>query len=366
MTQTVALIVDAYRELHAKRLFWITLILSGVFIGVFALIGYNDNGLTLAGYQFDLPGTGRLYKPIFDNLVINVWLTWAAVILALISTASIFPDMLSSGSIDLYLSRPISRWRLFLTKYFCGLIFVALQVIVVSLGSFVVMGLRGHEWRPSLFLSIPLVLLQFSYIFSLCVLLGIWTRSTVTALMLALLGWTFFFAVQFAEDHVYRWQIQMDRRVADSQRAIQQANSELAQFAANPTSDLLGAKAIMARLRKQRAQNLLPTQLHDTKLPTVLHRISYALRQVVPKTSETTELFNRWLYTDPEVAGANRLQQERFEEQGLTEWAERTQAAGDVQQLHRQRSAGWIIGTSLAHEVLLVAAAGWLFCRRDY
>ncbi len=366
MTQTVALIVDAYRELRAKRLFWITLILSGVFIGVFGLIGYNDNGLTLAGYQFDFPGSERFYKPIFRSLVIGFWLTWAAMILALISTAGIFPDLLSGGSIDLYLSRPISRWRLFLTKYFCGLIFVALQVTVVSAGSFIVMGLRGHHWMPSLFLAIPLVVLLFSYVFSLCVLLGVWTRSTVTALLLAVLGWTFFSVVQQAEEGILTWQRLTERRVADSRRAIRESDAQLAQIAAHPSSDLLGAKVVIANLRKRRAENLLPSQEHDTNLPRLLHRFAYALRVAVPKTRETTDLLDRWLFTDDEVVQAGEFRERRYEEQGRSQMEERAEAGIEVEQLKRQRSAAWIIGTSLADEVLLVGAAGWLFCRRDY
>ena len=44
-----------------------------------------------------------------------------------------------------------------------------------------------HEWRPSLFLASPYVALLFSYVYAVCVLLGIWTRSTIAALMLAIL-----------------------------------------------------------------------------------------------------------------------------------------------------------------------------------
>lgn len=366
MTQTLALIVDAYREMHAKRLFWVTLILSGVFIGAFALIGYNASGLTLAGYQFEFPLAERLYKPIFDQLVIGFWLTWAAMILALISTAGIFPDLLSGGSIDLYLSRPISRWRLFLTKYFCGLMFVALQVTVVSGGSFLVMGVRGHQWLPSLFLAIPLVVLLFSYVFSICVLLGVWTRSTVTALLLAVLAWSFCSVIQQAEEGLLAWQRVMERRVEDSQQTIRECNAQLAQIAAHPDSDLFGAQGLIARLRIRRAENLLPSQEHDTKLPSLLHRIAYGLRVAVPKTRETTDLFDRWLYTDTEVAQLGEIRARRFEERGHKERQERAEADIEVQQLKRTRSARWIIGTSLADEILLVGVAGWLFCRRDY
>ena len=46
MTQTIALLVDAYRELNAKKLFWVTLILSGVLVGAFACVGLDAQGPT--------------------------------------------------------------------------------------------------------------------------------------------------------------------------------------------------------------------------------------------------------------------------------------------------------------------------------
>ena len=102
----------------------------------------------------------------------GVYLTWVAAVLALISTSSMFPDFLTGGSIDLYLSKPIGRVRLFFTKYVSGLMFVALQVSVFAVGSFLVLGWRGHSWEPSLFLAIPIVVIFFSYLYGICVLLG--------------------------------------------------------------------------------------------------------------------------------------------------------------------------------------------------
>jgi hypothetical protein len=366
MTQTLALLMGAYRELRARRLFWITLILSAVFIGAFALIGYNSQGLTVAGYQFEVPGSERFYKPIFRRIVIGFWLTWASMILALISTAGIFPDLLTSGTIDLYLARPISRLRLFLTKYLGGLMFVGLQVLVVSLGSFLVMGWRGHQWMPSLFWAIPLVVLLFSYLFALCVLLGVLTRSTVAALLLTIVGWTFFSIAQQAEEDFLTWQRLTERRVIDAQRTIHAADSEFEQIRKRPADDLLGVKAAVARLQRQRAVNLLPGLEHDAKLPRLLHRIAYAMRLLVPKTRETTDLLDRWLYTDEEVSETGELREQRLSDHGRSRQEEQAEAAVEVEQLKRHRSAAWIVGTSLLDEAIFLALGAWIFCRRDY
>ena len=46
LTQTIALFYDAYRELNSKKLFWITLLLSGVFVAVLGMLGINKEGMT--------------------------------------------------------------------------------------------------------------------------------------------------------------------------------------------------------------------------------------------------------------------------------------------------------------------------------
>jgi hypothetical protein len=135
LTQTAAMLVDAYRELNARKLFWIT-------IGLNLVV---DHRLRLPRHQRggrELPGTGtstprdeqrvHLARTVLQAAVRQlghpVWLSWVATILALVSTASIIPDLVSGGSIETMVSKPISRVRLFLTKYATGLLFAVLQV----------------------------------------------------------------------------------------------------------------------------------------------------------------------------------------------------------------------------------------------
>ncbi|HVP72849.1 MAG TPA: hypothetical protein VMS30_03875, partial [Phycisphaerales bacterium] len=159
MMQTLAIFFDAYRELNSKRLFWITLMLSGLVVAAFALVGINENGLRIIVWDLDLPGLNSnvikpetFYKLMFTNLGIGFWLAWIATILALVTTAGIIPDFVSAGSIDLVLCKPLGRLRLFLTKYVTGLLFVALQVSVFSVASFFVLGIKGGTWEPAVFL----------------------------------------------------------------------------------------------------------------------------------------------------------------------------------------------------------------------
>ena len=151
---------------------------------------------------------------MFVGLGVGFWLSWLATILALVSTAGIFPRLIGSGVIDLFVSKPIGRLRLFMTEYLAGLLFVTLQVTVFSVASLLVIGLRGGVWEPGLLVAVPLVVCFFSYLFAVCVLLGLLTRSTVAALLLTLLFWFIVSMVGQAEESVLMFQSMQRHDVA--------------------------------------------------------------------------------------------------------------------------------------------------------
>jgi hypothetical protein len=366
MIQTWALVLDAYRELNAKKLFWITLILSGLVVGAFALVGVSPRGLTLAGTQFDIPGARGLYKVLYSQLIIGWWLTFGAMILALISTSSMLPDLIVSGTIDLYLSRPMSRLRLFLTKFACGLLFVAGQVAVVAVGSVFIVRWRDGEWIPSLLLSVPLVLLVFSYVFAVAVFIGVWSRSAIAAILLSILTWGFFSVTQFSERSLYLWQSATRSALVRAQEKIHDADTDLDHFAKDPLSDPLGIRAAMAKSRLKDATAQLPQLEHDTHLPATLHKISSVLWLVVPKTYETSNLMDRYVLTDEEATQRPEQRAARDEARGRSDREDIDNAAVEVVEEQRHRSVPLILGTSLAVEAVMVSLAAWIFCRRDY
>ena len=246
MNQTAAIFLDAYRRLNANKLFWLTLAISGLVVIAFACVGINDQGIKLLFWQFDnssfnskvLP-PADFYKLMFVSGGIGFWLSWLATILALISTAGVFPDLISNGAIDLFVCRPLSRLRLFATEYAAGLLFVTLQVSVFTLASFLVIGVRGGAWDPGLFVAVPVMVCFFSYLFAVCVLLGILTRSTVAALLLTLLFWFLIYAVgaaeqsllmiQTMEKHNASFRSQTAQRVRASQPAATAAAGQIRQ-----------------------------------------------------------------------------------------------------------------------------------------
>jgi ABC-type transport system involved in multi-copper enzyme maturation permease subunit len=379
MTQTAALFLDAYRELNAKKLFWTVLALNVLVMAGFATLGVRDNSLTFLWYD---PTRGMLgasqYKFFYNMLVVNLWFTWLATILALISTAGIFPDLMASGSIDLYLSKPIGRLRLFFTKYLTGLLFVSMQVSIFALASFLVLGWRGGIWEPGIFWAIPLFLLFFSYLFGICVLIGVLTRSAIAALLITLLIWVSISVVSFVDSQAGTVTYILNVQYTAYDRQIALLDQRIAD--ARPTDDL--SRGELASLRKRRDELAAD---RDKAIPPeglkTAQTVLYYIQSFLPKTRDTLNLLNRSLYKDEELKaaispdgedalplvsppGQPRQPGQRNAGGGGRAVREALNAAGLA--ADREKSILWIIGTSLIFEAVTIALAAWRFCTRDY
>jgi hypothetical protein len=371
MTQTLAILVDAYRELNARKLFWLTLILSLVVVLAFGLVGVTPTGLKIIVWDLESEVLNSrfikpdvFYKGLFTGFGIKFWLGWLASILALVSTASIFPDLIGSGSIDLVLSKPIGRLRLFLTKFLGGLLFVALQVTVFAVACFVVIGLRGGVWEPGLLLSIPIVLGFFSYLFSVMVLFGMITRSTIASLLLTLLVWFLIFGLHTAESAVMLGRIGADLRVESVQKDLARTQAAATQPVDDTASSQIRKQTAESRL-KDLTTEIAAAHAGQSRWTTV-HRILFGAKTIFPKTSETVELLERWL-----IDTADLPEPEERESEPLTFGDRSGRVSG--KKIHQQflqeirsRSVYWVLGTSFLFEGVVVGLAAWIFCRRDY
>jgi ABC-type transport system involved in multi-copper enzyme maturation permease subunit len=362
MRQTAALFLDAYRDLNARRLFWVTLALSCAIVLALAAVGVDADGISLFGWRWERDDAEFYYRAmVLSFIIVSIWLSWGAVILALISTAGIFPDLIASGAIDLYLSKPISRLRLFLTKYAAGMMFVTLQLTIFCTGCFVVVGLRAHEWRPSLFLAIPYVALLFSYIYAVCVLLGVWTRSTIAAVMLTILFYLMVCGVSILNVSIATFHAGLDLKVAHAQAHIRRIDSKTKPFS-------WVEKWLPGTVPKEREQSLkLIAEAEDElKWVRVVHRIAGQLHRVLPKMRETNNLLDRELISDNELFSEMHARGEVPPPIGGVEPRDMQTAIYEVQKAVRSESPGYIIGSSLICEAVVVALAAWIFCRRDY
>jgi len=361
MTQTLAIFFEAYRSLNAKKMFWVVLLLSGLVVVAFAFVGVNERGVKIVFWQVDSELINSenvppqlLYKWLFVYIGIGVWLSWIATILALISTAGIFPDLITSGSIAMVVSKPIGRLRLFATEYVAGLLFVTLQVAIFSLASFLVIGLRGGVWEPALFMAVPLVVCLFSYLFSVCVLLGILTRSTMASLLLTLLFWLMVYGVGTTESTLVLFRTMDEQGVTWEEmqagpRAGGTGSGRRAHRASNP--DL----AMDTEVRDSATQQETADQKGSSRSLKTAHNALYGVKTFLPKTGETIDLLERTLISMAELP-----------EQPGQEDAPQARVGREMAQTLRNRSVGWVLGTSLGFELVVLSLAAFIFCRRDF
>ena len=414
LRQTAALFLDAYRELSARKLFWLVLILSGLVVAVFGAVGLNDKGIQFGPRQWTVPSDvvntnfiapQLFYKFVFASIGVPIWLGWIASILAVVSTASIFPDFVAGGSIELLLSKPIGRVRLFFTKFATGLLFVVLQVSVFALACFLVIGIRGGSWVPSLFWSVPLIAAMFSYLFCVCAVLGLLTRSTIASMMLTLLFWFVIFGIHAAETGVLNFRISKGMEVELASAEVESAKARLAREVpaletpgtgnpdaasggedsskaapdagderSEPAPAVDAAPKTAAQADLERAQRKLDDVSETHQLLVAWHRGLFAVKTVLPKTAETEQLLRRKLLDDSQLAlfmndkpapettrsGQKLSAAQRARIDREREAAKRLQATMD------QRTTGWIVGTSLAFEAVVLLFGAWRFSRRDF
>ena len=405
LTQTTALFVDAYRELNARRLFWISLAISMLVVLVFAAVGINQTGFVIFWKQFpnDTINTrfidrGMAYKALFESLGINWWLTWAATGLALVSTASLFPDFLTGGTIDLYLSKPIGRVRLFVTKYLTGLLFVTLQVVTFCVASFLVIGVRGGVWEPAIFVAVPLVVLFFSYLYAALIFFGMVTRSTIASLLLTILFWAATVAVHYTEHALLQFSVmrQLEQQRADEQIEQDQklidhlvnggavapdatmtpATSDRAMAnpaTSVPTTDASSKTITFAdrQLQMTRA-SLAVTERERADITDSFaswHRAVALIDWPLPKTTQTYDLTKRVLGErlrlrpprQPIDDDQNGPRGNPFRNMQLMR-----QAETNTEKIEQSQGLTYVVGTSLLFECVILGLTAWIFQRRDF
>lgn len=382
LTQTWALIVAAYRELNAKKLFWITMGINLLVVVLFASLGINAEGVTLLHWSFsnDLMNTNYVQPDMFYRLQfiswgIPIWLTWAATILALVSTAGMVPDLIRGGTIETMLSKPISRTRLFLTKYATGLLFVVLQVFVFSLGCFLVMGIRGGAWELKLFLAVPIIVAFYSYLFSICAVFGMVTKSTITALLLTIVIWLLLFVTNLADELLVMQRegvaVQVEDLEADEANytVLRDKSAEQVELQGPDTELGLGLATRVTEWQSKidGTQTELDTKRSSLKEWTRWTSLVSAVRTTLPKTSETIKLLDRYLMSREEIgrrmAERNGMQIEPDNDQPA--FAD-PRAVARAELARRDRSVFWIVGTSLLFEGVMLLIATMLFARRDF
>ena len=385
MTAVLAIIIDSYRELVAKKLFWFVLAISLLIVVSFGSIGFNAKGVSIGYglYTFESPmlkAGSPWIKPFMDlafaSVIVTMWLAWGAIILALVSTAEVFPNFLAGGAIDLVLSKPVRRTTVFFSKYLGSLLFVFMQVALFCIGVLLVMRWRVGEWRWAILIAIPVLVLVFSYLYSIMVFFNVLTRSTLPSLVLTLFAWLSLFALHATDGILltqFRIRAEVDRdayskRIEWYEQRIEQAVKE---------EDSETENRYRARLSSD--ESSLAEAKRKVEKWTPISRAAHLATLLLPKTSSTTNLVQRRLQTSggmtpSSLMGGRRGEPpdalpppESFENDSKKEMDQRRdiEIARRAEEYENSRPPWLIIGSSLLFEGAILLAACVIFVRRD-
>lgn len=118
---------------------------------------------------------------------IQIAMTWTlypiGVMLGVFATASLVPHMLEKGTIDLLLSKPVSRPVLFGSRYLGALLVAGANLLYFVGGVGVILAFKTGVWNGGFFLAGLLMTVYFGTLLAFLVLVGSLLRSTTIGIM---------------------------------------------------------------------------------------------------------------------------------------------------------------------------------------
>ena len=189
---TIAL--HTFLELRAKITLIILVAISAlVLLGVALSLSVSESAdgvtLLLFGNAFSQPVppdaiaslVAQIQTSLAGGLMTGVFL------FGIIATASLIPDALEKGTVDMYLSRPMWRWELLLGKHLGATVVLGATILAFMTGLWLVVGLRVGYWNHALIPAALLIAFVFLTLYSLVVFLAVVSRSTPVAILGAFL-----------------------------------------------------------------------------------------------------------------------------------------------------------------------------------
>jgi ABC-type transport system involved in multi-copper enzyme maturation permease subunit len=182
---------EVFREAAARWTLVAWFALSTLFVGIFAAAVNLDivdgalAGVKLFGKTVQMAGK----KVDVDELVLGFESGFSAILylvgtfLAVFATAHLVPRLQEKGTIDLYLSRPVGRVPLLLSRFAGGLLLSAVNVFYLIASIWLVVGWKTGVWDPRMLEGGGVILFAIASLLSFAFLVGVVTSSTSVSIM---------------------------------------------------------------------------------------------------------------------------------------------------------------------------------------
>ena len=179
-----ALIYGVFREAIAKKIFLGFFIISTLIILVFLLMINMDSVQGMVD-TMKMTGQEAAKQFVIGSLAYMVQISYLLIItFCLISVSSFIPSMLEKGSIDLLLSKPISRAQIILGKFSGGVILIFASLVYLLGAVWLIVSFKSGYWYFPFLSTILWLTFSFAVIYSVVILIGLLTQSTVLTIII--------------------------------------------------------------------------------------------------------------------------------------------------------------------------------------
>ena len=105
------------------------------------------------------------------------------IFLSLFATSSLIPSLLQPGFVDIFLSKPVSRFQILTGRFIGAVAIVAFNIFYLVIFSGLILSVKSGIWNWGFLWSAVLIVVTFAILFSLMTLLGMISRSGPLSLM---------------------------------------------------------------------------------------------------------------------------------------------------------------------------------------
>jgi ABC-2 type transport system permease protein len=191
MRALAANVEEVFREAAARWTLVAYFALSSLFILLFALAVNLDvvNGALAGAKIFGREVHVGHASVDLDRLVLGFEAGFAGFLyvvgtfLAIFATAHLVPRLMEKGTVDLYLSRPVGRVSLLLSRYAGGLLLSASNVVYLLGAMGLIVLWKTGLLHPRFFLAAGVILFLIAALLAFAFLVGTLTSSTAVSIM---------------------------------------------------------------------------------------------------------------------------------------------------------------------------------------
>lgn len=190
MKVLLANIEDVMREAAARWTLIAYFCLSSMFILIFAFAINLDivdgalAGAKLFGTQVTVDSGVSIEKLVIGfESGFSGFLYFLCTFLAIFATAHLVPRMQEKGTIDLYLSRPIPRVRLLLSRYVAGLLLAGANTFYLIVSMWLIVVWKTRVVHPRFLMAGVIIMFVIATLLAFAFLIGVITSSTAVSIM---------------------------------------------------------------------------------------------------------------------------------------------------------------------------------------